>query len=212
MSLSIHNLIFNAFQVNSYLVYSKNGDCLIVDPACYSQQEQQQLTNFISEHNLTPVRLINTHSHVDHVLGNNFVFKTYGLRPEIHKAGLIFHSSIIEHAAGFGFIVDTIVEPAEFLEDQQKITVGGETIEIAYTPGHADGSICLKYDKGKWVITGDLIFEDSIGRTDLPTGDLNTLLCSIHQKIFVIDDSYTLYPGHGRPTTVGYEKKNNPFL
>ena len=212
MSLIIEPLIFNAFQVNTYFVYAENKECLVVDAACYDRDEQKQLSTFIEQHNLKPVRHINTHCHVDHVLGNSFLFHTYGIKPEIHIDALYHLEPLVDHAATFGFEIDEVVYPDKYLDDGQKISIGGHEIEILHTPGHAAGSVCLKHDADRWVITGDLIFHGSIGRTDLPSGNLETLLNSIHEKIFVLEDDFKLYPGHGHPTSVGFERNNNPFL
>jgi glyoxylase-like metal-dependent hydrolase (beta-lactamase superfamily II) len=212
MALDIKVLVFNAFQVNTYVVYHSNGECLLVDPACYTAREQGQLTRFLDEHQLTVKHVVNTHSHVDHVLGAGYVYQTYGIKPKIHRQGLVFYDHLVAHAHSFGFDLDEVVVPEEFLSDGDHLMLGDETLRILYTPGHADGSICLAYDTGQWIITGDLIFNGSIGRTDLPTGNLECLLTSVREKIFPNPDDYTLYPGHGQPTTIGFERRNNPYL
>jgi len=212
MALEIKTLVFNAFQVNTYLVYHSNGECLLVDPACYTAREQAQLTRLLDEQQLTLKHVVNTHSHVDHLLGVGYVFQTYGIRPKIHHGGLVFYDHMVSHANTFGFELDEVVVPEEFLSDGDSVFLGDEEIKILYTPGHADGSICLAHDAGQWIITGDLIFYGSIGRTDLPTGNLERLLGSVREKIFPYPDDYRLYPGHGQPTTVGFERRNNPYL
>lgn len=212
MALSVKPLVYNAFQVNTYVVSHPDGDCMIIDPACYSTHEQQNLAHFIEHNNLTVKYVINTHSHVDHVLGNGFIYSKYGVKPLIHSSGLLFYDSIIDHANTFGFEVDDLVHPEEFLEDNQKIMLGDTPLMIAYTPGHADGSICLINETDRWIIAGDLLFYMSIGRTDLPTGNLEKLLSSVRNRIFVYDDDFVIYPGHGGSTTVGFERRNNPYL
>lgn len=212
MSLSVKTLVFNAFQVNTYIIYDEDGNCMLVDPACYSSKEQAELANFIKENNLNVKYSLNTHSHVDHILGNSFIYRKYGIKPIIHKEGLPFYDDLKNHAYTFGFEVDEIVVPIDFLENEHKIKLGNEEILILYSPGHADGSICLISETGRWIISGDLLFYMSIGRTDLPTGNIEKLLNSIKNNILVYDDDYVVYPGHGSPTTVGFEKKNNPYL
>lgn len=212
MALCIKTLVYNAFQVNTYIVYDESGNTLVIDPACYTTREQEHLADFISKNNLKVSHMVNTHCHVDHVLGNEFIFQKYGIRPMIHRSGLVFFEHLVVHANTFGFDVENIVYPEEYLEDGDEIKLGEETINILYTPGHAEGSICLAYEKEKWIVTGDLLFFMSIGRTDLPTGSLETLLASVRNKIFIYDDTYVLYPGHGQSTTVGFERKNNPYL
>lgn len=212
MALSIKALVYNAFQVNTYVIWNAEGSCIVVDPSCYSQKEQEHLADFIKREGLSVADVINTHSHVDHVLGNSFMFHRYGKRPLIHSAGLVFYDTLTMYANSFGFELDEVVTPENFLEDQQVIMLGEEAIRIAYTPGHADGSICLIHEAGHWIVSGDLLFLNSIGRTDLPTGSLETLLKSVHQKLFIYPDDYRVYPGHGSPTTIGYERRNNPYL
>ncbi len=212
MALCIKTLVYNAFQVNTYIVYDESGNTLVIDPACYTTREQEHLADFISKNNLKVSHMVNTHCHVDHVLGNEFIFQKYGIKPMIHRSGLVFFEHLVVHANTFGFDVENIVYPEEYLEDGDEIKLGEETINILYTPGHAEGSICLAYEKEKWIVTGDLLFFMSIGRTDLPTGSLETLLASVRNKIFIYDDTYVLYPGHGQSTTVGFERKNNPYL
>lgn len=210
--VNIEKLIFNNFQENTYLLYDETGDCVVVDPGCYGPDEEQLLSSVIRSHGLKPVRLLNTHCHVDHILGNNYVSKTYGLTPEIHKEGLPFLKNAHEHARIYGFVMDPLTEPVHFLTDGEKIGFGRSELEVLYTPGHADGSVCFVCKSDKFVISGDVLFRDSIGRTDLPTGDFEALMESIHQKLFVLDDVYAVYCGHGPETTIGYEKANNPFI
>lgn len=212
MSVNLKTFVFNAFQVNTYLIYDEDGNCIIVDPACYDEYEQNQLKEFITQNNLKPKYLINTHCHIDHILGNPFVYHEYGLKPMIHKAGLPFLDGAQEYASGFGFDVNEIIEPDTFLEDEAVIKLNETDLIIKYTPGHADGSVCIVNEKQKWIITGDLLFYGSIGRTDLPSGSLETLLRSIREKIFIYDDEYMIFPGHGRETVIGFEKKHNPYL
>lgn len=212
MSLNVKKLIYNAFQVNTYVVYHENGEALIVDPACYSPQEQQGLSAFIEENNLQVKFVINTHNHVDHLLGNGYVFQRYGIKPMIHEAGKVFFDSMLAYAYNFGFDMDQVTEPGGYLVEGQHIVLGDEILGIACTPGHADGSISIISESGRWIITGDAVFYQSIGRTDLPTGNLEKLLSSIHRKILNHPDDFVLYPGHGPQTTVGFERKNNPYL
>jgi hydroxyacylglutathione hydrolase len=212
MALNIKTLVFNAFQVNTYVISDQKGNCLLVDPACYSTREQEQLASFLTENNLTVQYTVNTHSHVDHVLGNSFVYRGYGFKPLIHRDGLVFYDHMLAHANTFGFEIDELIYPEEFLEEGQVLKLGDEEMKVHYTPGHADGSVCLVHEAGRWIVTGDLLFYLSIGRTDLPTGNLEKLLHSVRNKIFIYGDEYTLYPGHGNATTIGYERRNNPYL
>ncbi|MDZ7742273.1 MAG: MBL fold metallo-hydrolase [Bacteroidota bacterium] len=210
--ITIKKFVFNPFQVNTYLLYDETGECVIIDPGCYEEYEEEQLQDFIAEKSLKPVKLLNTHSHVDHILGNNFVARTYDLKPVIHKGGLGFHRAAPQHGEAFGMSISTQPEPADFIEEGDKIHFGSSALEVLYAPGHVDGHVCFLHHAQEFVIVGDVIFQMSIGRTDLPSGNMDLLLSNIREKILQLPDEFTLYPGHGPSTTVGFEKKNNPFL
>ncbi|HRZ41799.1 MAG TPA: MBL fold metallo-hydrolase [Bacteroidales bacterium] len=212
MPLAIHRMVFNAFQVNTYIAYHSDGDAMIVDPACYTSREQEEIDRFITNNNLTVKHIVHTHCHVDHILGTRYACEKFGQSPKMHQAGLPFYQSMVEFANGHGFEVDEPVMPDGYLADGDVLALGDQYIKILYTPGHANGSICLVSEPDKWMITGDLVFYGSIGRTDLPTGSLEVLLASVRKSVLIYPDDFVLYPGHGRQTTVGYERRNNPFL
>lgn len=156
--------------------------------------------------------LINTHYHVDHIAGNTFVVEKYGLEPVCHPKSRFLWETAKEFGTVFGFRFDDLVVPSNFVEDGDPVQLGHIDLEVLYTPGHADGSICLVNHKQKYVVTGDVIFRDSIGRTDLPTGNYDVLAHSIQSKLFTLPNDYIIYPGHGPASEIGYEKLNNPFL
>lgn len=208
----IKTTAFNPFQVNSYLLYDQTNNCVIVDAACYGFEENNELKKIIDKKGLNPVLLLNTHCHIDHILGNNFIYEEYGLKPVIHKDGLFFLENAVEYAETFGFTVDKPVMPEEFLHDGQLLQFGSQELKVLETPGHAAGSVCFYNEKEGYIIAGDVLFHNSIGRTDLPTGDFETLKDSIHNKLFVLPDDTIVYCGHGPTTTIGEEKRNNPFL
>ena len=210
--ITIEKFAFNPFQMNTYILSDETNECVIIDPGCYEEREERILSEYISSQNLHPVKLLFTHSHIDHIFGTNFVAKKYSLKPEIHKAGLPFHINGDEHAKMYGFEIDKVVEPENFIEEGDIIKFGNSEIKVVYTPGHADGSVCFIGDKDKFVITGDVLFRDSIGRTDFPTGDFDVLKKSIHTKLFTLPDDFTVYSGHGPETSIGYEKVNNPYV
>ena len=193
-------------------MFDETGECIIIDPGCNESREKIYLDNFLSENNLTLVRNINTHCHIDHILGNGFIAEKYGIKPEYHQASLPFFSTAKEIAMSFGFSLNHIPEPKGFISEDDTITFGRSVLSILYTPGHADGSVCFYNQAQDFVITGDVLFRDSIGRTDLPTGDFDLLMKSIKEKLFTLPDNTVVYPGHGPETTIGYEKMNNPFL
>ncbi len=210
--LQIKKFAFNAFQVNTVLLFDETKECVIIDAACYDDYERKQLVEFIKENELKPVRLINTHCHVDHILGINFASDYYKIGLEIHKAGEAFLDNAVSHGMSFGFNIEEPVKPVSFLKDGDVISFGNTKLNILYTPGHADGSICIYAEKEKLIVVGDVLFHGSIGRTDLPTGNFEVLKESIHNKLFVLEDDVRVIAGHGPDTTIGFEKQNNPFV
>lgn len=210
--ISIKRFIFNNFQVNTYILHNEKGECLIIDPACYSREEEKQITDFIESNHLTLVKTINTHNHIDHILGNPFIKDTYNIPLLAHQSGDIFLKSAFDSAAAFGFILKEVVSPDAFIDEGDVIELGSDLLQVIYTPGHADGSICLYSEADKFVITGDALFKDSIGRTDLPTGDFEVLNKNIKEKLFTLPPDTLVYPGHGPATTIGDELMNNPFV
>jgi hydroxyacylglutathione hydrolase len=210
--ITIEKFVFNPFSENTYLLYDETGECVIIDPGCYDRYEEKILVEFINSNKLKPVRQIFTHCHVDHIFGANFLFKTFNLIPEIHKAALPFLANGQEQGRTFGFDMPKVTEPGRFIAEGDKVKFGNSELDIVYTPGHADGSICFINYPQKFVITGDVLFRESIGRTDFPTGDFDLLMESIRSKLFVLDDEFIVYSGHGEETTIGYEKRTNPFI
>ena len=203
---------FNAFSVNTYILYDETLECVIVDAGCYEPQEQKQVVDFIEENHLKLVRNIFTHCHIDHVLGNDFIAKTFTIFPEYHKAGEPFFSTAQEIAGSFGYPMTAIPPPKGFLEEGRPVLFGDSSLEVLYTPGHADGSVCFYNPDDGFVITGDVLFKDTIGRTDLPSGNFDLLMSSIRKKLFTLPDDTIVYPGHGPETTIGFEKQNNQFI
>ena len=204
--------VFNAFQVNTYLLISTNNEAILIDGACYSTSEQEQLSNYLEKNKITLVRHILTHSHIDHILGAKYIQDTYGIKPEIHKAGLLFWQSASEYASVFGLTVAEPTLPDLFLDENSEIKLGDNIIKTIYCPGHADGSICFYIPDQDTLFSGDVLFAGSIGRTDLPTGDMNLLLKSIKEKLLILPDKTVVFPGHGAATTIDREKKTNPYL
>lgn len=210
--IHIKKFVFNPFQENTYLLYDDTKECILFDPGCFEEHEQKELSQFIDNNGLKPVGLVYTHCHVDHIFGNNFIVETYGLIPEIHIAGIPFLEDGHKQGIAYGFEMDPCGSTDKFIEHGDIIRFGHSELNAVYTPGHADGSLCFINFPQKFVLTGDVLFRDSIGRTDFPTGDFDLLMESIHQQLFTLDDAFTVYSGHGPETTIGYEKVNNPFI
>jgi len=208
----IQGFAFNSFQVNTYILWDETNECAIIDPGCYDADEQNTLTGFISENGLKPVRLLQTHCHIDHITGMAFISKEYGLKPEAHEAckGFIRHAEKAAFVYGFEHL--EIIVPELPLREGDIVRFGNTELHVVETPGHADGSVCFINHKDKFVITGDVLFHQSIGRTDFPTGDYDLLIKSIREKLLTLPPDYRVYPGHGPDTTIGFESYSNPFL
>lgn len=212
MIQKIKRFVFNSFGVNTYILSDDSHKCIIIDPACMGSQEEAELSDFITSNKLEPVAMLNTHFHIDHIVGNTYTCNTFKLRPQCHKNCKMFWETAAEFGAMFGINVENLIIPTDFISEGDKVSYGNSNVEVLYTPGHADGSVCLVNHAERYVIAGDVLFRDSIGRTDLPTGNFDVLHQSITTKLFTLPDDYTVYPGHGPETTIGYEKINNPFL
>lgn len=211
--IKIQSFTFNGFQENTYLLFDETKECIIIDPGCYEQHEKQQLERFVIDNELKVVKLINTHCHIDHVLGNRFVAKKWNLVLEIHELDLPTLRSVKDYCQLYGFHnYEESPEPSKFLSEGDVISFGNSKLDILYTPGHAPGHIVLHSKEQKFIIGGDVLFQMSIGRTDLPGGDYDTLISSIKDKLLPLDEDTKVYCGHGPSTTIGFEKNNNPFL
>ncbi|MCX6232521.1 MAG: MBL fold metallo-hydrolase [Bacteroidetes bacterium] len=210
--INIKKFVFNAFQVNTYVLYDETKACVIIDPANYDGFEDKALKDFIEKENLNVKAQLYTHCHIDHVLGSAFVGKTYNVGMSIHEASRGFLEKASSQANVYGFNLKETAKVDHIIKEGDNIIFGNSEMEVVYTPGHADGSVCFINHAQKFVITGDVLFYESIGRSDLPTGNLDLLFESITKKLFTLDDNYTVYPGHGPETSIGHEKVNNPFL
>ena len=210
--ISIHSFVFSPFQENTYILFDETNQCIIIDPGCYDNLERMALANFIEDNNLTPVKLINTHCHLDHVFGNGFVAEKYNLQLEINKLDQPVLDSYLTVASIYSLNAQPSPNPAIFLEEGDIIEFGNSTLQILFTPGHSPGSISFYNNEQKIILVGDVLFYGSIGRTDIPGGNHETLINSINTKLLRLEDDYKVYSGHGQPTTIGFERNNNPFL
>lgn len=210
--IKIKRFAFNPFQVNTYVLSDESGACVLIDPGCADGVELLALENYIRDNGLRPERVLLTHTHIDHVIGCNAVEERLGLGPEGHRAGMVFLDHSMRTASTYGLDLDRNPELSGYLEEGEDVIFGNSKLEVLYTPGHADGSICFLSRDDGFVIVGDVLFQMSIGRTDFPTGDFDLLKKSIFEKLFVLADDTVVYPGHGPETSIGFEKANNPFL
>jgi len=210
--LQVKSFTFNPFQENTYILFDDTKQAIIIDPGCYEREEKEELKNYIKDHNLQPVRLLNTHCHIDHVLGNNFVHSTYQIPLEILPKEEPVLRAVSAYASNYGFPAYVECEDLTYFEEGGSIDFGNTSLQIIWVPGHAPGHVVFYHPESKVCIGGDTLFQGSIGRTDLPGGDHRTLIEAIKTKLFALPDDVTVYPGHGPATTIGHEKKHNPFV
>jgi hydroxyacylglutathione hydrolase len=202
----------NPYQENTYLLYDGSGECAIIDPGMYTAAEQNAVVNFIIQHQLKPVLLLNTHCHIDHVLGNKFVFDQYGLKPQFHEGEMVVLEAMPVWAQQSGIRYELSPLPDTYLPESGTILFGNTTLELIFAPGHSPAHLCFYSQADQILVGGDVLFRGSIGRTDLPGGNHTQLINNIQQKLFVLPDDCTVYPGHGPETTIGFEKTTNPFF
>lgn len=210
--INIHYFTFGPFQENTYILWDETKECVIIDPGNTGAGEHKKLSDFISEKTLKPVRLILTHAHIDHINGNKYIHDTYNLLPEVHKDDVYFIEKHQATADMYGIPVEQSPMPGAFIKEGDVIRFGNSELQTIHTPGHSPGSISF-YNKAEgFIIGGDVLFYGSIGRSDLPMGNHETLIKSIKEKFFPLGDAMKVYSGHGMATTVGFERMNNPFL
>lgn len=210
--LTVKSFTFSPIRENTYILYNEERECCIIDPGCYFPEERDELKTDIIKTGLTPVLLLNTHCHLDHVFGNKFIYDTWGLSLHIHEK----EKPVLDFAPKSGIMYDLPFNnyegPLVYLKEGNKINIGEEEFEIRFVPGHSPGSVAFYHEAGGFIIGGDVLFNGSIGRTDLPLSDFDTLFNSIQTQFFTLPDETKVYSGHGPLTTIGYEKMNNPFV
>ena len=210
--LTVKSFTFNPVEENTYILYNEAGDCCIIDPGCYFPEERDRLKTEIEKTGLKPQLLLNTHCHLDHVFGNRFVSDSWDLPLHIHEK----EKPVLDFAPQSGLMwqlpFDHYDGPLVYLKEGENIQIGPDILKILFTPGHSPGSISFYHEEGRFVIGGDVLFNGSVGRTDLPGGDFDILVNSIQTQFFTLPDETKVYSGHGPVTTVGIEKMNNPFV
>ena len=210
--LTIKCFQFSPIQENTYLLYNEFNNCIIIDPGCYFEEEREILAQYILSNRLKPQILLNTHCHLDHVFGNKFIAETYQLIPQIHSN----EKQVLDYAPTSGLMYnmpfDNYTGPLKYIEAGEKIQLDNDELISIFTPGHSPGSLSFYCKSQHFVIGGDVLFHRSIGRTDLPGGNLDTLISSIKNELFLLPDETIVYSGHGEKTNIGDEKMENPFL
>jgi len=210
--MNIKKFTFNPVEVNAIILWDETLDCVIIDPACFYPKEEQQLKLFIETNHLNPVKLLNTHGHFDHLMGNAFVEKTWGIKSEIHHEDSYLVGMAPNQAMMFGMSMSTPPPPGSYFEDGDIIPFGKSSLRVIYVPGHSPGGVAFYSEADKMLIAGDILFYGSVGRTDLPKGNHGQLISGILGKLMVLDPETKVWCGHGPETTIGAEKRSNPFL
>ncbi|MCE7066816.1 MBL fold metallo-hydrolase [Dyadobacter sp. CY326] len=210
--ISVQQFTFNAFSENTFVLFDETGEAVIIDPGCFEKHEFQELYDFIETNGLKPVEIINTHAHIDHVLGVAGVKRKYNIPFALHQIDEPYLKAVKTYASNYGFYQFDEPEIDRYLVEGEVVRFGNSTLDVLFVPGHAPGHVAFVSAADEFVIGGDVLFYMSIGRTDLPGGNHATLLASIRNKLFTLPDDYKVYAGHMQPTTIGFEKKNNPFF
>jgi glyoxylase-like metal-dependent hydrolase (beta-lactamase superfamily II) len=209
--IKIKIFIFNPFSENTFILYDDTREAIVIDPGCYESHEEKELSDFIKKESLKVVKLINTHSHIDHCLGNKYIQDTYNVPLELHESEIPVLESVSSYAPSYGFDNYQPANSGPLLSEGNEVAFGSSSFSILFVPGHSPGHIALINEKENICISGDVLFQGSIGRTDLPGGNYDVLMDSIKSKLFNLSDSMVVYPGHGPTTTIGEERISNPF-
>ena len=210
--LTVQTFTFSPIQENTYVLYNQERECIIIDPGCYYDEEKETLAAFISDNNLKPLKLVNTHCHLDHIFGNQFVFERFGLEPHFHPKDEPMFKLAPSSGLMYGLPFDMYNGTVHYLKEGETLELGKDVMHILLTPGHSPGSLSFYAPNDKFVISGDALFNGSIGRTDLPGGDYDQLINAIKTQLLTLPDETIVYSGHGPSTTIGEEKRTNPFL
>jgi len=210
--LQIRSMVFNAFSENTYLIINEKKECWIVDPGMYDLEERQLFTDFISREGLSPKAIINTHAHIDHIFGVQHLIETYSIPFALHANEAPVLAGAKGAAMLFGFSMNQVPVPTQVLKAGEDLMLGDDRLELRLAPGHSPGSIVFYYHEGGWAIGGDVLFAGGIGRSDLPGGNGDTLLQSIRTQLYTLPDATIIFPGHGPQTSIGMEKRTNPYV
>jgi len=210
--IQVQAFTVNPFQENTYLLIGEDKTAILIDPGMYDTEEVRVVTSFLAENELTLSKILLTHAHLDHIFGLKLILDEYDVPFYLHKEELPVYENAESVAAGYGVKLSLPKKKYELISEKETISFNNQSLEVRFAPGHSPGSICFYSEKDAWVIGGDVLFQQSIGRTDLPGGDTATLLRSIQTQLFTLPDQTTVYSGHGPNTTIGFEKKNNPFF
>lgn len=210
--MEVYKLVFSPIDVNTYVLADESGKCALIDCGCYDNQEFSRLENLLMDKKLNPVLLLNTHCHLDHIFGNHYILEKHNLRTYAHKLEELNRTLAVSHAELFGLTMNEPPEPAGFLSDGQQVNFGNTALKVLFVPGHTAGSLAYYSEENGCVFTGDALFRGSVGRSDLPGGNHDTLIKSIKNKLFTLPPSTLVYPGHGDNTDIQTEMRYNPYF
>ena len=208
----IQAFVCNFASENTYLLFNENKNAWLVDPGNMNAQETNAIENFIKEKELKIEKILLTHAHIDHVLGLQWAFDTYKVPVTMHEDDKEVLDMLQASGMRFGFKIDPVNVEIEYINEGDELDFDGEKFKIYHVPGHSPGSIVYHNETQKFIISGDVLFEGSIGRTDLYKGNYDQLIEGIKTKLLVLDEETQVFSGHGNPTTIGFEKGYNPFL
>lgn len=211
--MEVKILVNNPWGENTIILYDETGEAVVIDCGCFTKPEKQGLKNFLDENGLTPVALLNTHLHIDHIFGNKFMSDEYGLSARAHWKDAFWVENAEEYARMLGVTgIEPVPPLGDYIEEGERIRFGQSELLAIHVPGHSPGSLCYYSETDRLLIAGDVLFEGSIGRADLPGGNMQELLNGIRNKLFVLPDEVKVIPGHGGLTTIGIEKNTNPYF
>lgn len=210
--IQVQKFIANQLGENSYILFDETGECIFVDPGFYFDEEKEEIKDFISSSNLTPVKIVNTHCHFDHIMGVEFIRKEYGIPFHAREEEAFFVNSAVDQALRFGIEMGSVSAIDQFIEDETQVLFGNSRLNVIHVPGHSPGHIVLHAEEEGLIMAGDVLFYGSIGRTDLPGGSYEQLISNIKNKLFILPDDTKVYSGHGPETSIGTERESNPFL
>ncbi|WP_418124825.1 MBL fold metallo-hydrolase [Chryseobacterium sp. PTM-20240506] len=210
--LKIQAFVFNFASENTYILYNEHKNAWLIDPGNMNEQETNLISNFIKDNDLKIQKILLTHAHIDHVFGLQWAYDTFNLPVHMHQQDQEILDMLQMSGMRFGINIDPVKVEVQYINDGDELDFDGEKFKIYHVPGHSPGSIVFHNEKQKFMISGDVLFEGSIGRTDLYKGNYEQLINGIKTKLFILDDETQVFSGHGNPTTIGFEKQYNPFL
>jgi hydroxyacylglutathione hydrolase len=210
--LTVKYFEFNPVRENTFVLYNEMKECIIIDAGCYDSAEEDTLKRFIESNGLETKFLLNTHAHFDHLYGAAFVHREWGLRPAFHVADQPLFDNAEEASLAWNIPFQNYKGPVSYITPGVPIMLGNDKLDVLFTPGHAPGHVVFYCQAQRFVIGGDVLFKGGVGRTDLPLASHHTLIKSINEQLMTLPDDVVVYPGHGPSTTIGEERRTNPFL